>query len=286
MIKRLFITSTLFCLISLDAALANPIQDKYGEAMAALRNQEYQKAVELFEETLKLNSRFAQPYNFIAMAKKELRADPKEVIELLKKSIDIDPNFALAHDNLGKMYYGEGEFQLAKEHAQKAVDLDPALVTARLSLAWICLLGMGETGEAIEQFEEAIAIQKTDYGQFGLGMAYFMDHQRGKVLEMITGLRLEGNEKLATDLEKMIREGHYLPPKGLQSVLAPRTAAKEEEAPAEEPAIENIKYPVRLSGRLDESQSSMAAEPAPNAMTAAERIRQLQRNYIDQGPGY
>jgi tetratricopeptide (TPR) repeat protein len=282
--RSLFISACVLFVLA-GAAQANPVRDKYNEAMNAFKNGEYQKAVGLFEETLKLNPNFAHPYNFIAMAKKELGEDPQQVIDLLKKSVEIDPGFALGHDNLGKMYYGIGKFQLALEHAQKAVELDPKLLTARLSLAWICLLGIGETGQAVEHFEEALKIQRTDYGQFGLGMAYFMDHQRGKVLEMITNLRLEGNEKLATDLEEMVRQGQYLPPKGLQALIAPEAAAQE--TPAQQAsAKDNIQYPVRLSAPLDGPVGIPSGQTYdPNAMTAAQRIRQLQRNYMPQA-GY
>jgi len=268
-ILQTFIASPVF-------AQTNPVKEKYNEAMAAFTGKDYVKSIELFEEIIKDYPNFAQPYNFLAMAKKELGGTDDEVLELLEKSAELEPDFALAHDNLGKMYYGMGRFTEAKEQAQKALELAPNLVTAQYSLAWICLLGLGETREAIEHFEAGLAQQKTDYGQYGLGMAYFMDHQRGRVLEMITNLRMEGNEKLAADLEEMIRQGRYLPPDGIQSLINPKPVRAEGEvaAAASEPAPPSMNYPVRLSGKLDGSAPT-AEQPA---VTGADRIRQLQRN--------
>lgn len=260
-------------------AQSNPIKEKYDEAMKAFTAKDYTAAIELFEAVIQMHPGFAQPYTFLAMAKKELGASDEEVLELLEKSAELDPNFALAHDNLGKMYYGMGRFAEAKEHAQKALELSPNLLSARYSLAWVCLLGLGETREAIEHFEAGLAQQKTDYGQYGLGMAYFMDHQRGRVLEMITNLRMEGNEKLASDLEEMIRKGRYLPPNGIQSLINPKPLREEGETVQEvKEAPANMNFPVRLSGKLDGSAPGAPVPAEQAVITGADRIRQLQRN--------
>ena len=266
------------------AAQANPVKEKFTQAMQAFQAKDFEHSVVLFEETIKLYP-LAQAYNFMAMAKKELGVANEEVIALLQKAVELDPKLALAYDNLGKMYYGDGEFDKAKENALKAVELDPHSVTARLSLAWIHLIGFGESREAIEHFEEAIKLQKTDYAMFGLGMAYFMDNQRGRVLEMITQLKMEGNLSLANDLEDAIREGRYLPAQGISSLAAQREEAKKaaEELPAKAP-IPNIQFPVRLSAPLDAPDPYAAHQPFPGSAyppqdPANERIQQLQRNY-------
>jgi len=272
-------------LIISSSVYANPVREKFNQAMSAFQKKDYAASVKLFEETLQMYPDLAQAYNFMAMAKKEMGADSGEIVSLLKKALEIEPGLSLAHENLGKIYYSMGEFDKAKEHAQKAVELAPNIVTARLSLAWIYLMGFGETREAIEQFEAAISLQKTDYALFGLGMAYFMDHQRGQVLDMITQLKVDGNQKLARDLEDMIREGKYLPSKGVKSLVAKREKLKKAAAAQpEKPAIPNFKYPVRLSGRLDQAYYSNPTPSGANpylqqGITSSERIHQLQRNY-------
>ena len=69
--------------------------------MEAFRQEKYSESVKLFEQTLELYPDFPQVYNFMAMAKKEMGADGDEVIKLLEKAVELDPNYALAHDNLG-----------------------------------------------------------------------------------------------------------------------------------------------------------------------------------------
>jgi len=241
-----------FLLNAATFSFANPVKKKYEEATEAFKKRQFKEAITLFQETLDLYPNFPQPYNFMALAHKEIGSDSKEIIRLLNKAVEIDPNFAMAHDNLGKTHYEIGEFRKAKTHAQKAVELNPDSVTARLGLAWICLLGLGETREAIEHFEIAVAKEKTDYGLFGLGIAYFMDHQRGRVLEMVTSLRQEGKDNLATSLEDVIREGRYLPAKGVESLIESKKSKMRGTLAKDKPYTPpNINYPVRLSGKLD-----------------------------------
>jgi hypothetical protein len=112
-----------------------------------------------------------------------------------------------------------------------------------------------------------------------------MDNQRGRVLEMITQLRLEGNTALAQDLENAMREGRYLPAHGVSSLAAQRAEAqkKAEEPPAKAP-IPDIQIPVRLSAPLEGPDPYAAYQPTGDPAyapqdPAQQRIQQLQRNY-------
>jgi hypothetical protein len=49
------------------------------------------------------------------------------------------------------------------------------------------------------------------HAYFGLGLAYFMNHESPLVLEMITKLKDIGQEKLASQLENVIRGHKYIP---------------------------------------------------------------------------
>jgi len=294
--KKILPILVLFFLLNTAAfSFANPVKKKYEEATEAFKKREFKEAITLFQETLDLYPSFPQPYNFMALAHKEIGSDPAEIIRLLNKAVEVDPHFAMAYDNLGKIHYEIGEFRKAKTHAQKSVELNPDSVTARLGLAWICLLGLGEMREAIEHFEIAVAKEKTDYGLFGLGMAYFMDHQRGRVLEMITSLRQEGRDNLATNLEDVIREGRYLPTKGVESLIESQNSRMRGTLAKDKPyAPPNINYPVRLSGKLDRGypatvqQQAIGRQPYPyqGTMTGAQRIRQMQQNYQQKGSQY
>ena len=58
-----------------------------------------------------------------AIGIRESHGDPKAGITLLKRAIEIDPNFAMAYAFLGNMYDNVGESDLSREYATKAYEL-------------------------------------------------------------------------------------------------------------------------------------------------------------------
>jgi len=296
--KRIFALTILINLVfSCPWAFSdiNLVKEKFEQAMLAFRQKDHQKAIALFEETIAMAPSFAQAYNYMAMAHYEMDSDEIETIRLLEKAIEIDPELSIAYDNLGKIYYGLGKFDEAEKNCLKAIEIDPNMATAKLSLGWIYLLGKGMPREAIGYFEDALKKTKTDYGQFGLGMAYFMDGQNGVVLEMITSLRQNKREDLAEDLEAMLREGKYLPPAGVGPLIKPKNERPNLAIDSSSGERQTRAYAVRLSGKfndpLNEMNSYLAGEqpqplPFPGQVTGAQRIQKMQQNYQQQGFNY
>ncbi len=69
-----------------------------------------------------------------------------------------DPAYAaFAHTGLGQLALAAGEFQAARTHLERAVDLDPRQGEARRALAQVCL-ALGDEGAAAEQSRLAEAL--------------------------------------------------------------------------------------------------------------------------------
>ena len=51
--------------------------------------------------------------------------DGKEAEESFKKSIELDPNYAKAHQWYGMLLGIEGRYDEAKKEKQRAIDIDP-----------------------------------------------------------------------------------------------------------------------------------------------------------------
>ena len=191
----------------------NPVKHFFEQATKAYGQGKYQEAIELYEKTLSIYPNFAPAYNFLGLCHKEIGTGSEEIISIFKKAIAIDPNYALAYDNLAKTYYMLGEYDNAEENALKALEINPQLATSQLTLGWVYLMGKSQPGDAVKWFEKVTKdTLDTPYANFGLGMAYFMDHQSFKTLEMITKLRKAGREDLANQLEEVVRSGQYIPP--------------------------------------------------------------------------
>lgn len=54
-------------------------------------------------------------------------------LECFNKALAINPDFALAHNGRGSLYFGNGEFELASYDFQKAGQLDPSLMLAEVN---------------------------------------------------------------------------------------------------------------------------------------------------------
>jgi len=222
---RILILAVLVALFVMSAslALANPFKALFEEATASYHQGDYDKAIALYNKTNDLYSQFAPTYFYLGLVHKDKGSDLEKVKWHFKKAIEIDPNFAEAHVNLGKVYYNEGEFDKAQENCLKALQIRPDLLSAHLSLAWIYLLGKSQPREAIYHFRKITDKQNIPIADFGLGVAYFMDDQRHQVLEMITSLRRSDKEQLAEQLEEMVRSKHYVTPKiAGMSLVSPR----------------------------------------------------------------
>jgi len=112
----------------------------------------------------------AEAYTFYLRARElmdhRLREDNLRAEELLKRAVEIDPAFALAHAALGECYGERGQnwwtdleeaAEKALVHAQRALELEPNLLEAQLARAMVHRL-RGESGELLAAAERIIAL--------------------------------------------------------------------------------------------------------------------------------
>ena len=290
--RRMFISLSMVFLICLSSqtADADSIKEVFVDALKAYQKNDFKESIELLNKTLKMNPNFAPAYNYLGLAHKQDGDDIQEVVWFFKQAIGLDSNYADPYENLGKIYYGLGDFDKAEKYTLEALRVKPDLATAQVSLGWIYLLGKSQPADAIKYFSQSIGSNPTPYGHFGLGMAYFMDHQNFRTLEMITALRKEGQDKLAEELEKMVRDKNYVPitPEGTP-LIHPQNAqgSSPEDLKKSSPDFDidasTASMPVRLrkaGGLPSRDRQSGAVDPA-NALSAQEQIRELQRRTKD-----
>lgn len=105
----------------------------------------------------------------------ELEEDPgsqKEAITAYHKVLEIDPNFAPAHINLGTLYYNTQEYASAEHHYRKAIECDPRYALAYFDLGNV----LDETGrirEAIQAYNTALQLAPTYAdAHYNIALAY------------------------------------------------------------------------------------------------------------------
>ncbi|HEV8524696.1 MAG TPA: tetratricopeptide repeat protein [Terriglobales bacterium] len=95
-----------------------------------------------------------------------------EAIAAYTKCLELDPEHAAAHINLGTLYYSRQDYVLAEQHYRKAVESDPRYALAHFDLGNV----LDETGrlqEAIQAYRQAIQLAPTYAdAHYNLALAY------------------------------------------------------------------------------------------------------------------
>jgi tetratricopeptide (TPR) repeat protein len=100
-----------------------------------------------------------------------------EAIEEYKKAIDIKPDWALAHNNLGLVYEKINKDTLAIQEYTKALRLDPNLAEAHYNLASVYYDQRSYT-QAIDAYKRALQIDPNmAEAHYNLGAAYYETRQ-------------------------------------------------------------------------------------------------------------
>jgi len=91
-----------------------------------------------------------------------------EAEECLRKALEVDPDFAEAHYNLGYNYRTEGNFTLAEKHLRRAIEIDPKYALAYAELGALLAGQKNRIKEAVNCLRYAIDHNPND----GWSMAY------------------------------------------------------------------------------------------------------------------
>ncbi len=104
-----------------------------------------------------------------------LEEDPSNQVQAIgayKKVLELDPEHAAAHINLGTLYYNRQEYGLAEEHYRRAIEIDRRYALAYFDLGNV-LDETGRVAEAIQTYQTALQLAPT-YGDahYNLALAY------------------------------------------------------------------------------------------------------------------
>ena len=104
----------------------------YAKTGLALWEKDYlEEAIVAFHKSIELNPEFEIAQNNLGVVYLDGIGDPKESIEYFKNAININPNYTLAYFNLGRAYQATGDKALAAEYYQMTMDLNK--ITEELS---------------------------------------------------------------------------------------------------------------------------------------------------------
>jgi tetratricopeptide (TPR) repeat protein len=106
-----------------------------------------------------------------------------EAIAVYLKVLDMDPNHAAAHINLGTLYYNRQEYSAAEKHYRSAIEIDPRYALAYFDLGNV-LDETGRVQEAIATYKTAIQLAPTYAdAHYNLALAYEKIREPRKALQ-------------------------------------------------------------------------------------------------------
>jgi tetratricopeptide (TPR) repeat protein len=104
-----------------------------------------------------------------------LEEDPShqtQAIEMYQQVLDLDPDHAAAHINLGTLHYNRQEYALAEKHYRHAIEVDPRYALAYFDLGNV-LDETGRVTEAIQIYGTALQLAPTYAdAHYNLALAY------------------------------------------------------------------------------------------------------------------
>ncbi len=97
----------------------------YAKTGLALWEKDYlEEAIVAFHKSIELNPNFEIAQNNLGVVYLDGIGDPKESVEYFKNAININPNYTLAYFNLARAYQAIGDKPLAAEYYQMTLDLN------------------------------------------------------------------------------------------------------------------------------------------------------------------
>ena len=99
-------------------------------------------------------------------------ATQTDAIATYQKVLEIDPQHAAAHINLGTLYYNRQDYALAERHYRSALEIDPRYALAYFDLGNV-LDETGRVQEAIQTYKTALQLAPTYAdAHYNLALAY------------------------------------------------------------------------------------------------------------------
>jgi tetratricopeptide (TPR) repeat protein len=115
-----------------------------------------------------------------------------DAIHNFERALQINPNYAEAHNNLGNVLLQQGQIDKALSHYTEALRLNPKYAEAHYNMA-VILYGQGKIAEAITHYREAIRL-RPDYVDAFYNLAAALDGQgdfQGAVANYSEAIRLK-----------------------------------------------------------------------------------------------
>ena len=155
--------------------------DLHESGLAALRNRNYELAIELLERAVALEPKHKYAWNNLGRAYLGLQKTD-DAVRCFQKAIAVDPYDEFAYNNLGLAYWRQQKYEEAANAFHKQLEINPLDEYAHGTLGAM-YVEWHKYSDAIPELEKAASLKPENaFYQIGLGQAYLNLGQPDKAL--------------------------------------------------------------------------------------------------------
>ncbi|MBF0344519.1 MAG: tetratricopeptide repeat protein [Nitrospirae bacterium] len=165
--------------IKIDNHFSHPV---FGLGFLYTELKQNEKAKEYFEQAVKLDEKYPRSWNGLGNVCRKLK-QYEEAINHYKRAIELDSSYSSPLNGLGNVYYELKQFEKAQENYEKAIKLDNKNSHPVNGLGNV-YFRLSQYEEAIKHYEQAIELDnKNSHARYGLGNVYYELGQYKKAKE-------------------------------------------------------------------------------------------------------
>ena len=154
-------------------------EDLHESALQALKNNNYELAISLFQRVVKLEPKHKTAWDEMGRAYLGLNQND-QAIDAFKKQIEIDPYHQYAYNDLGAAYQRQLKYDEAIQEFKKQIEINPLDPRAHASLGEL-YVEQKKFAEAVPELEKAVTIQPNNpVLLISLGQSYIATNQTDK----------------------------------------------------------------------------------------------------------
>jgi len=179
-----------------ERALA--IDDSLAEAHTSLafhyhQSWRWEESEKEFKRAITLNPNYPTTHHWYQILLRTLGREDEALAEI-KRAQELDPLSPVFEVNIGMLYITKGDLDSAMEHSSRLVQLDPNFPLAH-EISGMVYLKQLRYAEAIAEFQQNVAIDRTAYSLSYLGHVYGMSGRRNEALAVLKELEGKYNKR-------------------------------------------------------------------------------------------